>query len=500
MRPFIAAVLLAAASHASAEPSPRVEDREAVALPRATMAELARNPAGLRRPEREKDHLRLPRTLGSAPAGETTAFATAGTAAPPPVVAGFAGAVEPPDSYPSDANGAVGPRHVVTAVNSGVVVRDRGGAKLSAVTLSQFWFDTGLPNADFYDPRAAYDASADRWVIAALSDINGKRSNLMIAVSTTSDPTGAWNRVRFTVDPNDSYAADFTRMALARDTIVISANMYTPTALLGSDLFLIPKNAAYLPTFDRFTVRQIHTPLSDIQPVANHDAAASAVYAAILVPDTSVTIFSIFGDGSLGLAAEASLPAQRLRSGPLPAGGAQLGSLLRLDLGFEGIYDAIERDGFIWLVATLYLAGPTRMSVLWYRLIPTVNPSIDATVVAKGLIDDPAGRIFYTYPSVAVNHANAAVVGYTTFAPDQFPSAGYMYIAPDGTPSALATLKQGEGRSRTARWGDYSCTVVDPANDTDFWSVQSYGVPSGLWAVWWGKIGLAPARTRSVHH
>src|SRR5262249_17672638 len=46
------------------------------------------------------------------------------------------------------------------------------------------------------------------------------------------------------------------------------------------------------------------------------------------------------------------------------------------------------------------------------------------------------------------------------------------------------------------RWGDYSATCVDPANDSDFWTVQEYAVPhvgsvtnrSGQWATWWGNV------------
>ncbi len=42
-------------------------------------------------------------------------------------------------------------------------------------------------------------------------------------------------------------------------------------------------------------------------------------------------------------------------------------------------------------------------------------------------------------------------------------------------------------------WGDYSSTVVDPANDTSFWTIQEYARPlapdgSSRWGTWWGRV------------
>jgi hypothetical protein len=54
------------------------------------------------------------------------------------------------------------------------------------------------------------------------------------------------------------------------------------------------------------------------------------------------------------------------------------------------------------------------------------------------------------------------------------------------------------------RWGDYSNTVVDPANDTDFWTIQEYAAtPPGdgfdRWGTWWAKVvpsGAAATKKR----
>jgi hypothetical protein len=62
-------------------------------------------------------------------------------------------------------------------------------------------------------------------------------------------------------------------------------------------------------------------------------------------------------------------------------------------------------------------------------------------------------------------------------------------------------LKAGEGAYLKTfgygrnRWGDYSITQVDPADDTSLWTIQEYaGTPTGSgdgagrWSTWWGKV------------
>jgi uncharacterized repeat protein (TIGR01451 family) len=71
-------------------------------------------------------------------------------------------------------------------------------------------------------------------------------------------------------------------------------------------------------------------------------------------------------------------------------------------------------------------------------------------------------------------------------------------------------LKPGEGQyykigvvSQKNRWGDYSSTVVDPANDRDMWTIQEYAATpagtgvnngDGRWGTWWGKLAAQSAQ------
>lgn len=120
----------------------------------------------------------------------------------------------------------------------------------------------------------------------------------------------------------------------------------------------------------------------------------------------------------------------------------------------------------------------------------------------RGRLDDASGVLFYGYPSLAVNGSGDMLLGFTSFSAQQFASGSYAYRAagdPPGTLRAERLYKVGEDiyvrdQHGANRWGDYSATVVDPVNDTDFWTIQEYAAArapvSGVsrWGTWWGRV------------
>src|SRR4029453_3725141 len=137
-------------------------------------------------------------------------------------------------------------------------------------------------------------------------------------------------------------------------------------------------------------------------------------------------------------------------------------------------------------------------------------------VVDGGRIDDPTatatnGGKWYVYPSIAVNKNGDFMVGYSQFSSAQHPSAGYsMHLAGDAAGSIRdaviskpgddyyhKTFTTATGRNR---WGDFSATQVDPADDMTLWAVQEYaktrigtndgntGSNSSKWSTWWSAV------------
>ena len=123
---------------------------------------------------------------------------------------------------------------------------------------------------------------------------------------------------------------------------------------------------------------------------------------------------------------------------------------------------------------------------------------------AKGLVIGDATTT-YGYPSIAVNRLGAVLVGFSTFNGSIYPSAGYRYIDPAGNVSEAGVVKNGEDWYSFGHWGDYSSTVVDPADDTSFWTLQSYATPPfgtnhATWGTWWSYVQVKGPRVRAVRH
>ncbi|MBK7555934.1 MAG: T9SS type A sorting domain-containing protein [Flavobacteriales bacterium] len=104
---------------------------------------------------------------------------------------------------PPDPTGAAGPDHYVQAVNSSYRVYTKTGPGLGPQhSLSSLWADAGNDG----DPIVMYDRHADRWFISQFDEVfSGPPYQLVIAVSATSDPAGAYYAYEFNINQFPDY-------------------------------------------------------------------------------------------------------------------------------------------------------------------------------------------------------------------------------------------------------------------------------------------------------
>lgn len=105
---------------------------------------------------------------------------------------------------PPDPSGAVGPNHYVQGVNSVVNVFDKEGELLlGPVALGSFLGN----NQNNGDPIVMYDQLADRFFVSQfqLSNTASLNNILVIGISETSDPTGAYFLYQFQLDAFPDY-------------------------------------------------------------------------------------------------------------------------------------------------------------------------------------------------------------------------------------------------------------------------------------------------------
>ncbi|MEZ4818012.1 MAG: hypothetical protein R2776_08600, partial [Flavobacteriaceae bacterium] len=100
---------------------------------------------------------------------------------------------------PPDPSGAAGPNHYINAVNVALKIFDKQGNVLAGPTDLGSFLGSGNNSGD---PIIMYDHLADRYFV---SQFGAASNSLVLGVSDTSDPTGAYNVYQFILDAFPDY-------------------------------------------------------------------------------------------------------------------------------------------------------------------------------------------------------------------------------------------------------------------------------------------------------
>jgi hypothetical protein len=406
----------------------------------------------------------------------------------------------------------VGLHDVVTMLNTQVSIQSRTGEARPnyPMDLAQFWSGLGTFTKVF-DPRILYDRANDRWIASAGANPFGKDALLLLGVSETGDPGGIWDQFEIQTGAA-GYWADYPVIGLSQNWIVLSANMFglpPEGAYSGTKLYVFDKSALYqraTATYGSFTSSQ-----GQLTPATDLDQQAATLYFAQVIAgsDGGRIRISLLG-GPVG--------AETLIAGveELPVGdpwaetgssfgdfAPQRGIWYKVDTGDSRLQNCVFRNATIWCAHTVFLPAesPTRAAVQWFQVDPSAS-----RVVQRGRIDDPHSIEFYAFPSITVNKSNDALVGYTRFTPNDYPGAAFSLRKAGDPLSAMrpvVVFKQGEAPyagvgadQGSNRWGDVSGTVVDPADDLTFWTIQEYAATPtdhylGRWGTWWATVPVS---------
>lgn len=468
---------------------------------------------------------RLVKSVAARALAATATPATTATQLPPsPAPASsFLGSEDNLSSIPPDTDGAVGPNHIMVALNGRVRILRRDGQTISTVGLTQFWRSANSNftfNKGAFDPRVLYDHAANRWILTSCADSRTASSSILVGVSQTSDPTGNWNVYQIDADPADVLWADYPSVGLNKNWIVVQVNMFPVTDGTGSftsNILVFNKADLYAGGAGQLT-RINAAGLGGTQsPAVTFDDALPTIY---LVNNwnSGAGVLQLFQiTGAVGAESLSQLSQIVGAAGGWSGGvqedfAPQLGATRKIQNNDARLQNVVYRGGSLWCAQTVFLpagGAPTRSAIQWEEL----NPA-NGAIVQSGRIDDASGAAFFAFPSIAVNKNKDVLIGYTRFSATQHASANYSFRAgtdPPGTLRDEVVLKAGEGPydkdlgSGRNRWGDYSATVVDPSNDTEMWTLQQYAAASSAsdpnnqsrWGVWWGRVGLnaTPAPT-----
>ncbi len=396
-----------------------------------------------------------------------------------------------PNAAPPDTNGAVGLTQYVQWVNESFAVFSKAGTLLAGPTAGNTLFQAlGATHPcavhNDGDPIAQYDKQADRWVLTQFSVTSGSTQGFWqcVAVSQTSDATGAYNLYAFnygTVQFND-----YPKLGVWNNSYLITYNIFNNGATFGGSKLCALDRASMIAGQP---ATQICFQLSN----AFGGVLPSDIDGLTPPPAGSPAFFLNFGANSLNLWKVSSLNFTNgtgTITGPtnLPVaafaaacgGGAcisQLGTNQKLDSLADRLMYRLAYRNFgdhEALVVNHSITAGTGTGVRWYEIR---SPNATPVVFQQGTFAPDTS--FRWMGSAAMDHVGNIAVGYSVSSTTLNPAIRFTGRAPAdplGTLGAELNIQVGTGSqlANLSRWGDYSSISVDPTDDCTFWYTTEY--------------------------
>src|SRR4029077_15971408 len=273
-----------------------------------------------------------------------------------------------------------------------------------------------------------------RWITSVSGNPAAVGAAVLVGVSQTADPTGNWFLYKAAVDSTNHHFCDFPVLGFNKTWVVIMCNVFDNDP--NVNFF-----AGSIYVFDKFNLYShgsgAHTVLdtggdSNVTPASTYDNSLATEYLA--QEDNG----NINGVGSLRLwTITGAVGSPRLTSISFPSTsltwdegssvsnfGPQLNGFTGVDTGDARIGNVIYRNGAVWTTHPVFLpccGSPNRSSVQWWQVDTVGN------IVQRGLLDNPDGSFFRSYPSIAVNKDNDALLGYARYSPQQYVGGYYSF-------------------------------------------------------------------------
>jgi hypothetical protein len=402
---------------------------------------------------------------------------------------------------PPDTNLSVGATQIVQIVNVEYAVYDKstGNPLLGPFPINHIWTGFGglCQNTNGGDPIVLYDKAAGRWMISQLAyNSSLSSSNVCVAVSTSSDATGTFNRYAFSFGRN---FPDYPKFGVWPDAYYFSANMFrNGSRFIGAQACAYDR-AAMLAGPSAAPVRAVcfQRPTSDFSLLPSDLDGSTAP------PSGQPNFFVEFVTNGLRLYkfhADFATPANSTFTGTgvsnvapftpacgnggvcIPQAGTNqsldsLGDRLMYRLAYRnfGTYESLVVNHSV----NATVGGTSTVGVRWYEIH---SPNSSPAVFQSGTF--APDTTYRWMGSMGMDKVGDIAVGYSASSSSINPAIRYTGRVPTdnlGTLESEATILSGTG-SQTgslSRWGDYSSISIDPVDDCTFWYTNEYLTTNG---------------------
>jgi hypothetical protein len=409
--------------------------------------------------------------------------------------------------YPPDTDGDVGLEYYFQMINLSFAIWDKQGHLLyGPVDNSTLWngFIGSWTGTNDGDPIVVYDELADRWMASqfAVNTDDGTYWQL-IAVSSTSDPTGSYYRYAFQMPVFN----DYPKLSVWPDGYYASFNMFGSYTRVGVAAFEREAMLAGNPDAQYVYFDQPDGTFS-MQP-ADFDGTpppdgAPCYFGYIRSSNKNFEVWEFHTDWTnpdnstftLGNAMATASYNSNLSGVPQPGTNTTLDDLgvmlmFRLQYRNFGAYQTLVANHTV-------NAGSGRTGVRWYELR---KESAAWSIHQQGTYA-PNDGLYRWMGSAAMNVNGDIALGFNVSGTSKYPSIHYVGRRANAAFGEMnlneVEIFPGTGsQSGISRWGDYSCLSVDPSDDTTFWFTTEY--QTNAWKTRIASFNFGPLLPPSVY-
>jgi hypothetical protein len=390
---------------------------------------------------------------------------------------------------PPDPNASVGATQIVEIVNTGFAVFSKTGTVLygPANTNTLFsGFGGPCQTTDDGDAVARYDGLANRWVITQFANVQTSGPFYeCVAVSQTSDATGAYNRYSY------QYASfpDYPKLSVWPDAYYVTYNLFDAggSSFQGAEVCAMDRASMLAGSAAN---QQCFTTSTSFGGVLASDVDGAAppagepnLLVALGTTSTTLAYWKFHVDWATPANSTFTGPSNLTVASYTQACGSsgtcipQSGTTQQLDSLSDRVMFRLAYRNFgdhESLVVNDAVTAGSAVGVRWYELrLSGGNPTVyqqstyapDATYRWMG--------------SAAMDKVGNMALGYSASSSSIHPQIRFTgRLAGD----PLNSMTQGEGtiisgpgsQTTYSRWGDYTSMAVDPADGCTFWYTDEY--------------------------
>ncbi len=404
---------------------------------------------------------------------------------------GYSG-VNPPDPAVD-----VGPNHVIQMINGSggafFIIYDKDGNVLQGQT----YFDSFTGIGGLGDPIVLYDQGADRWM---MSEFSASGNLLVVAISQTPDPEGAW----YVYSYQATNFPDYPKYGIWNDAYIVTSNENSPAIYALDRTQMLAGTAG---SAQRFTAPsygtigfQALTPVDvdgDNMPDANSPALVMRMADDAWDTNLSQDQLEIF-ELDIDFATPSNTTfteVQNIATDPFDTHLCgytsfscieQSGSGTTLDPLREVLMNRIMYRRFGSYEAMVMshvtdVTGGDDAGIRWYELRRS-TPSSNWTIYQQGTYAPDSESRWMS--AIGINADGSIGLAYSTSSSSTFPSLKYTgrkECDPLGTMTEPeTTIVAGTSPNGSNRYGDYAAMGVDPS-DGSFWFTGEYN-PASNWS------------------